>query len=151
MSIRLVFTSLCMLALSACASAPKPPPLTSSAPESETADALKAEIERVYASFADAVKARDFERAMAHLASDVEWRMLDGSVQHRAEVEALMKDYLSTRADGPYYFEVTSVRSEGGQTVAEVVLHDGDTLDRWTDTWTDQEGRLKNRLGIQHR
>src|SRR5689334_819344 len=98
MSIRFALGLSCTLTLSACASTPRHAPATST--HAAEATTRREQLTRAYASFAQAVQARDLEAVMAHLTSDIEWRMADGSVLRRAEVTALMKDYLATRTEG---------------------------------------------------
>jgi hypothetical protein len=142
--------ALALLFVVAACGAPKP------APAAPAADP-KAEVEAAYAAYAHACETNDLGGVMARLTDDVEWRLADGTVQHRAEIEPSMKGFLASIPPGSKvwftYDDITP--NADGSVLAKVVFHlqkAGDATDHgdpWHDTWVKAAGGWQNSVGIE--
>jgi hypothetical protein len=110
----------------------------------------QSEIEAAYAGIARAVVERNVAGFMSFLAPDVEWRYPDGTVQRRAEIEAIMKSFILTRpASRVFRFKVLSLKKQQDDVVSEAIMQEGNTRYARTDTWRRSPSGWKNTIGFE--
>ena len=126
------------------------------APTAPSADAV-AEVKAAYAGYAHAVETNDLAGVMAVVPANGEWRLRDGTVQHHAEIEASMKDFLASIPPGSkVFFTYDDVTEQAdGSVQAHVVFHretPGDSATHasaWHDTWVKGPTGWQNTLGLE--
>jgi ketosteroid isomerase-like protein len=102
---------------------------------------VRGEIAAAYDGYARAVMDRDIAAMMTFITDDAEWRLADGTVQHRAEIEPDLKKFIASLPAGAVVsFTVDRVTAKSpDKAVVDAVMHldagDKHTTVGWLDTW----------------
>jgi ketosteroid isomerase-like protein len=102
---------------------------------------VRGEIAAAYDGYARACMNKDIAAMMSFITDDAEWRLADGTVQHRAEIEPGLKEFIaSIPAGATVSFTLDRVTAESpDKAVVDAVLHldaaDKHTTVGWLDTW----------------
>ena len=84
---------------------------------------LRQELQAAYDALAAACVAQDLSAAMAMLAPDIDWTLVDGSKLDRAAVEESMRDFLKTLGPGSSAkYTLVSLKRRGESVLVDVHL-----------------------------
>jgi hypothetical protein len=138
--------------------------LATTAPSDERT--LRQELQAAYDALAAACVSQDLPAAMAKLAPDVHWTMVDGSKLDRSEVENSMRDFLKTLGPGSSAkYTLVSLKRQGEDVLVDVHLtvttvmadpdRPGKTLKHvgrsgWHDVWVKGPAGWQNASGQEY-
>jgi ketosteroid isomerase-like protein len=127
---------------------------------------LRQELQAAYDALAAACVAQDLSAAMAMLAPDIHWALVDGSRLDRAAVEESMRDFLKTLGPGSSAkYTLVSVKRRGESVLVDVHLtattvqpdpdRPGKTLKHvgrsgWHDVWVKGAAGWQNTSGQEY-